>query len=294
MNLISRFPAALPSPRQHRKTGKLTKEFAFIKVHGDIALLEKFATESKFRVNSDEGDEPVNFTPDAKVASALTHPGCTCVEEHGKRDECARCHTTHCACCKSRHVDGAECNGGVCTCELFYPYQRSELVHSLILEALGAWTVWALEQRAAKAADADDARDLREAAAHMRPAQALTVALRWKLLLDAFPLHTLNKKETSQFYQARDEFAHSVLAGLHLTGTSSSTKFVTFFREYFGEKIALYFAFLHYYNLWMIFLGSPALALAIYTWVTNATDNPLVRLSLPCRARNTFISVLLL
>jgi hypothetical protein len=55
-----------------------------------------------------------------------------------------------------------------------------------------------------------------------------------------------------------------------------SREFTSFLRDYMGEKIALYFCFLHFYTTWLLLLAVFGLGLAFYQYTANASDNELV------------------
>lgn len=64
--------------------------------------------------------------------------------------------------------------------------------------------------------------------------------------------------------------------GFALTGTAKSKRVIAYMRSYFGEKIGLFFTFLHFYNANLIGLGCIGLAFGLYQYLTNQADNMLL------------------
>lgn len=179
-------------------------------------------------------DLPEPFTFAGKQLGIFTHPGCE-----------DRCGNGECTCCWTR-VKNAD---GLCECDLFYPYQRSQLTKALIDQTLVAWTPWAMVKRADRMIGTTDEKkwanreSMIASAANMRDVQAFEFAVRFQLLLDAYPLHTLRDDGANPFYPSRFSMK-STLIGLQIPTTQKGRDFLAYFRSYFGEKIAIYFAFL--------------------------------------------------
>eukprot|EP00808_Paulinella_micropora_P010451 g65697.t1 len=90
----------------------------------------------------------------------------------------------------------------------------------------------------------------------------------------------LAKKEVVDFYplhmstRLRKSFLLSYLGWWRMwfapwLWTRSSKRFIRYLRGYFGEKVALYFSFLHFYTTALVFLAVPGAIAAIYQYDTG-------------------------
>jgi len=151
-----------------------------------------------------------------------------------------------------------------CTCDLFVPFQKEELVRRLIETALDNVLEELDEEHGGMSASSkgNGVRELK----------------RRKVIKDLFPLH---REVDAAFYEMSRADIVSDFCSVRNAWVSAfsfqpnSRTFVSWMRDYFGEKIGMYFAFLHFYNhctLWLAVLG---LAPALWSY-TSESDNPLV------------------
>ena len=73
-------------------------------------------------------------------------------------------------------------------------------------------------------------------------------------------------------------YERAILGGLMVTGSRASSFMLQFIRDYFGEKIGLFFTFLHFYDSWLSGLAALGVAFATYQYVTGVTDSPILPL----------------
>lgn len=173
------------------------RECALLKVHGTLDTLERYAEEQRWEMQSRESDDKVPFTAEAKRAGRIAHSMCECGPQDLGND---------CNCCRTVRIVQSS-KGlrkrkiGVCKCDLFFPYERSELVRRMLLDCLDRWTPWALNHRSeallqsAAPVSANMSLDpfkLAAAARGFRAGNGMVQAQRFDLVLDAFPLPTLH------------------------------------------------------------------------------------------------------
>lgn len=142
-----------------------------------------------------------------------------------------------------------------CECNLFVPYQAEELVRMMIERALDN-VLLTLDQ---EKSTGNGLRELK----------------RRKVIKDIFPLHY---EVNPRFYrQSRVNFVKQFCSIRNcwvsaFSFLKKSEVFVSWMRDYFGEKVAMYFAFLHFYNNFTLYLAVLGLVPALWGYISTA-DN---------------------
>eukprot|EP00455_Lapot_gusevi_P038989 TRINITY_DN4368_c0_g1_i1.p1 TRINITY_DN4368_c0_g1~~TRINITY_DN4368_c0_g1_i1.p1 ORF type:complete len:875 (+),score=361.69 TRINITY_DN4368_c0_g1_i1:82-2706(+) len=228
-----------------RRVGALNHDYAYIKVTASQDLLEQYAEENGFeyRTTSFFGDSLRPFSRALKKQGAYVHPNCDCANNH------------KCKCCKF----GNKKKGEGCRCEIFLPYQRQELLKHILSKCFDEW----MEDNYKKT---------------FKPGTGLQTAKREGYIIDVIPVHTL--KNRTAFFNSRAHFAEEHCKGWKALATPfqftpQSRRFLQYVRSYLGEKVSLYFAYLQFYNMWLLFLLVLGVALSIYQWAYKS-DNALV------------------
>eukprot|EP00457_Paulinella_chromatophora_P001268 gb/GEZN01001270.1/.p1 GENE.gb/GEZN01001270.1/~~gb/GEZN01001270.1/.p1 ORF type:complete len:993 (+),score=101.68 gb/GEZN01001270.1/:25-3003(+) len=91
-------------------------------------------------------------------------------------------------------------------------------------------------------------------------------------ILDAFPLHVPIRARKAFL---KGTFGWAGMLTSTLQCTRKSKRFINYVRGYFGEKVGLYFSFLHFYTTALCFLAVPGLFVGIYQY-RNGIDSILV------------------
>jgi hypothetical protein len=94
------------------------------------------------------------------------------------------------------------------------------------------------------------------------------------ILKDIFPLHV---DPDHQYYMTRQTVVNEFCSVTQsyksaFIYTKKSKIFIGWIRDYFGEKIALYFAFLHFYNHFIFYLAVLGLGPAIWQYASVSLD----------------------
>ena len=108
------------------------------------------------------------------------------------------------------------------------------------------------------------------------PGQGLSIALREDAITQLYPLHTL--QHSNDLYPTRRQVLKQYCTWMKSIGTcmifgKQSMEYLNFVRDYLGEKIALYFAFLHYYTTWLVPLAIFGTPLVFTQWTSDNFDS---------------------
>eukprot|EP00479_Gromia_sphaerica_P002279 TRINITY_DN12723_c0_g1_i1.p1 TRINITY_DN12723_c0_g1~~TRINITY_DN12723_c0_g1_i1.p1 ORF type:complete len:172 (+),score=14.20 TRINITY_DN12723_c0_g1_i1:69-584(+) len=110
--------------------------------------------------------------------------------------------------------------------------------------------------------------------------QGISAAIDGEIVTAIVPLHTLENLMNFTSHENKYTKITAVLRYLSFfrtpwTFSKWNRRFVSWLHDYFGSKIATYFAFLHFYTVALLLLAIPGVALSVYQW-TKATDSVLV------------------
>lgn len=210
---------------------------AFIKVTSSPEKLYELAERRQVRVQMAPGYGKGYqvYSRSLHKKGAYRHPGCDCKD------------STLCKCCLScEHNDDRSCS-----CIVLLPYQRQELIRLEIETVI------------------DQALDF-------NAGKGLQVGITTGKIQSVFPLHTLKHDEiVTDMYPSRRTVLKKYCSWAAspwtvLQFSKYSREFLTFMRDYLGEKISLYFAFLHFYTTWLLFLVLPGTFLALWQYNNQA------------------------
>eukprot|EP01006_Ploeotia_vitrea_P036922 TRINITY_DN66072_c6_g6_i1.p1 TRINITY_DN66072_c6_g6~~TRINITY_DN66072_c6_g6_i1.p1 ORF type:complete len:895 (+),score=502.91 TRINITY_DN66072_c6_g6_i1:67-2751(+) len=249
-----------------RARGRVDKESSFIKVAASKEDLESWAEEFQYRVRVKpwKGGGYALYTRVNHLAGMYRHPGCN----HQRAADCDCC----------RDQDSA----GHCLCEVLLPYQRQALVRRKIDRVFNTWWPKRMEQYAERH-PRQAARIQKKMARAFRKKGGLLASIQHKVVKQVYPLHTLSSPSDRNQYLSRRQvlsrycsWFRSALCVLNIG--KGSGEYLRWVRDYMGEKIALYFAFLHFYTTWLVVLAVFGTMLWLSQISRSSADNAAVPL----------------
>lgn len=237
------------------KRGKLNIRKAFVKVRCTYDHMEDIAElEDCFEIAPQEGDGGEANLPFSRLLrekGVFKHPdGVETCPRYQARQRLGEA------------KDGPEEDLPQCNCIVFTPAQQQELVRIQLFKAFDVLaTLFKAQKEGISPEDMGDRR--------VTGGKGYRYLVKNKFIIDAFPMHrdpetsdgkkydpeTHSMAERHAIYKEHCSFFGTIRSAFHFT--KSSERYINFVRDYYGEKLALYFAFLHFFNTWLIFLIIP-------------------------------------
>ncbi len=221
-----------------------THDELYITVSANTTTLEFMAQELKMkvRVRDSRGGGWEPFTQTSKREGKFRHPQCRCDDDDA-----------NCDCCKNSDAQGH------CHCCILTPAQQSVLVRRKLQNVCDSWV-----------------REITDGAVL---AKGLHHALEEEWIEKIFPMHTLH--HDNDFYNGRTSFLKRYCTGGAMISTPfnwthAHNRFTSYFFDYFGSKVSMYFGFLHFLTTWLVWLAIPGAVLALWQWGDASSDNRFV------------------